>query len=120
MTRYRVIWDSKGLKAEVENGEVRFWREDVGVQESELPRPMVVRDIEPYQNMVDGRMITSRAEHRELLKRHNLVEVGNEDPTKHIKPPPPKNNRRELLHRRLADVSDREANKLLKTLKKGA
>ena len=40
--------------------------------------PMVMDDIEPYKNMIDGRMITSRSQHRELLKQHGCVEIGNE------------------------------------------
>lgn len=40
--------------------------------------PMVQGEIQPYQNMVDGGWIQSRAEHRELLKRTGLVELGNE------------------------------------------
>ena len=39
-------------------------------------------DIEPYRSMIDGRWITSRAEHREHLRRHNCVELGNDVPTK--------------------------------------
>lgn len=39
---------------------------------------MVVSDIEPYQSLVDGRMITSRSHHREHLRDNNLMEVGNE------------------------------------------
>jgi hypothetical protein len=50
------------------------------------PAPMVMSDIEEYRNMVDGKPITSRSEHREFLKRHNLIEVGNEAP----KAPAPK------------------------------
>lgn len=44
----------------------------------------VMPDIQPYQAMaVDCKtgtapMITSRAEHREFLKRNNLMEIGNE------------------------------------------
>ena len=38
----------------------------------------LVRDIEPYQNMVDRKWITGRRQHREFLKANNLVEVGNE------------------------------------------
>lgn len=38
----------------------------------------VAPDIEPYQSMADGTMIMSRSQHREHLKRHGLVEVGNE------------------------------------------
>ena len=121
MTRYRAIFDSRGLKAEIENDQVVFWREDPQYDTaSDLPRPMVVRDIEPYQNMIDGKMISSRAEHREFIRRNNVIEIGNEDPTKHIKPPPKTDTRREVLTKRLADMSDKQADKLLKQLKKGA
>jgi hypothetical protein len=44
----------------------------------------VVPDINPYQSMVDGTMIEGRKNHREHLKRHSLIEIGNE--TKHLKP----------------------------------
>lgn len=40
--------------------------------------PMVAADIAPYQSMATGEYITSRAHHREHLKRHRLIEVGNE------------------------------------------
>jgi hypothetical protein len=40
--------------------------------------PMVMPDIEPYQSMADGSIIKSRSQHREHLRRHNCVEVGNE------------------------------------------
>ena len=39
---------------------------------------MVMPDIKPYQSMIDGSWITSRSEHREHLKQHGCVEVGNE------------------------------------------
>lgn len=39
-------------------------------------------EIEPYQSMVDGTWITSRTQHREHLRRHGCVEVGNELPAK--------------------------------------
>lgn len=50
----------------------------------------VIPDIQPYQSMVDGRMIGGRRQHREHLRAHQLIEVGNE--TKYLKPtgaPPP-------------------------------
>lgn len=40
--------------------------------------PMVMGDIQPYKSMVTGEMITSRSRHRDHLKRHNVIEVGNE------------------------------------------
>lgn len=118
MPRYRAVFDGKGLLAEYSGEELTYLRPDYvpNMAESDLPRPQVIRDIDPYQNMIDGRMISSRSEHRELLRRHNCVEVGNE--TMKSEPVKPKNTRREQLHRRLADVSDREANKVLKSLRK--
>jgi len=31
-----------------------------------------------YRSPVDGKMITDKTQHREHLKRHDLIEVGNE------------------------------------------
>jgi hypothetical protein len=42
------------------------------------PAPMVMSDIKPYRNVLDGKEISSRSAHREFLARNNLVEVGNE------------------------------------------
>lgn len=39
--------------------------------------PYIIPDINPYKSMVDGSMVMGRAQHREHLKRHNVVEVGN-------------------------------------------
>lgn len=41
---------------------------------------IVLNDIQPYKNVVDGKMITSRSHHRNFLKKYNLYEVGNEKP----------------------------------------
>lgn len=38
----------------------------------------VVRDIKPYRSMIDGSIIPSRSRHREHLRDHNCVEVGND------------------------------------------
>jgi hypothetical protein len=40
--------------------------------------PMVMPDIQPYKSMIDGSMITSRSVHRDHLRQHNCIEVGNE------------------------------------------
>lgn len=45
---------------------------------------MVIGDLQPYKSMVDGKMIEGRKQHREMLKRNHLIEIGNE--TKHLKP----------------------------------
>lgn len=116
--RYKAVFDKKGLLAEYEGGELVYLRDDYEPpKESELGRPMVIRDIEPYQNMINGQMISSRSEHREFLRRHNVVEVGNEKMT--TKVVAPESNRRETISKQLGDMSDKQANGILKQLKKG-
>jgi hypothetical protein len=35
-------------------------------------------DIKPYRSMIDGRVINSRSVHREHLREHGCVEIGND------------------------------------------
>lgn len=113
--RYRAIYDAKGLAYEIENGEVTFMRDDHS--DEAQTGPQIIRDIDPYQSMVDGSMIGSRSQHREHLKRHNCFEVGNEK--MESKPSAPQSNdRRIALHRQLGDMSDRQANQILKQLRR--
>lgn len=48
------------------------------LSENELKRPismpMIISDIPTYRSPVDGRVISSRSERRDDLKRHNCVE----------------------------------------------
>lgn len=51
---------------------------------------MIMPDIQPYKSMLTGEMVTSRSHHRNLLKQHGVIEVGNE--TRYLKskkPEPP-------------------------------
>lgn len=49
----------------------------------------ILLDIQPYKSMIDGSMITSRSKHREHLKQHGCIEVGNEKlPQPKVGPPP--------------------------------
>ena len=66
-----------------EEGE-RVWQAKLAMHATTPDTHTVMGDIQPYQSMVDGTMITSRSQHREMLKKHNLIEIGNE--TKHLKP----------------------------------
>lgn len=38
----------------------------------------VMPDIQPYRSMIDGSVIGSRSVHREHLRQHGCVEVGND------------------------------------------
>lgn len=55
-----------------------------------ITAPFVVADISPYQSMATGEQIGGRAQHRDHLKRHGLIELGNEKikPWEPPKPPP--------------------------------
>jgi hypothetical protein len=45
--------------------------------------PMVVSDIAGYVSQVDGSWIDSRSKHRNHLKQHRMIELGNDVPTQH-------------------------------------
>ena len=80
--------------------------------------PEIMPDIQPYQSMADGTMITSRSHHREHLKQHNCIEIGNE--TMQTNKPAPMDNRREVLRDQLVNMTDRDANKILHKLREDA
>jgi hypothetical protein len=73
--------------------------------------PEVMPDIEPYQSMIDGSMITSRSRHREHLKDHGMQEVGN-DSSLTRGPQPMKSTNveqlREILRAQVNDMTDRQ------------
>lgn len=63
---------------------------------ADLPCPMIMSDIQPYRSMIDGRMITSRSEHRQHLREHGCFELGNESPYTPPPPPDPNEIKREI------------------------
>jgi hypothetical protein len=94
MARTRIIYSpTTGKKmAEFRNGEL-VWASDEFSAGSDANAPMVMNDIQPYQSMIDGSMITSRSQHRAHLKAHKCIEVGNETKylqaqNKPLAPPP--------------------------------
>jgi hypothetical protein len=84
MSRERFIYKNCEVIYHEKNGEVLLdKRERVGAA------PMVMNDIKPYQSVIDGSEISSRSRHREHLRQHNCVEVGNERlPPRKYEPPP--------------------------------
>lgn len=61
----------------------------------------IMKDIEPYKNVIDGNVIGGRKQHRDFLKARGLVEVGNENVEKRYEPVP---GLRDDLKRALRDV----------------
>ncbi len=118
MGRYKAVYDRHGLLAEYSDGVLIFQRDGVELTDNSTG-VQVVRDIEPYKSMITGETITSRSKHREHLRAHGCVEVGND--TSHMKPRAPqvpKVSMREAISRRLGDMSDRQANAILRDLRR--
>lgn len=75
-----------------------FWGYTLGTEEAEeawrqkcemmmrqnVQTHLISTDYQPYRSMVTGEVIQGRAQHREHMKKHGLVEIGNE--TKYLKP----------------------------------
>ena len=72
------------------------------VRNADPVAPYVMPDIQPYQSQITGEMIQSRSRHREHLRQHNCIEVGNEKmsnaPPREA-PPPAETLRREIARR---------------------
>lgn len=51
--------------------------------------PYVMSDLAEYRSVVTREMITSRSQHREHLRAHGCIEVGNEMPQVSREPLPP-------------------------------
>lgn len=121
--RYRAIYRNGKLFAEYEGDELIYLSPDYEPPaRSDHPAPHIVSDYHPpFKSMADGRMYDSKSAYRRTLKERDrpLTEVGNDF---HFGKPfgakTKSEERRRLLHKQLADVSDREANKVLKQLKK--
>jgi len=79
MPRGRWIWD-RALKELVPAAEFYARKySDVAASDT-LSAPMLMKDVEPYRSVVTGEVIGGRRQHREHLKQHNCIEVGNEMP----------------------------------------
>jgi hypothetical protein len=106
------LFDRQGKLAEFVDGELVWARDGFG-DEPEVG-PQVVRDIEPYRSMIDGSVIDGRKRHRDHLRAHGCIEVGTD--TSHMKVKPTmKSNRKESLHRMLADVGERDLQRMIQT-----
>lgn len=79
MSRYRAIYRDGKLLARYEGGVCTYVApEEYNSKRSDLSLPYYVRDIGAYKSPIDGSMITSRSAHRDHLKTHGVIEVGNE------------------------------------------
>ena len=82
MSRGRWIWD-KELRKLVP-------AEEYEARRAEQRGPMIITDIEPYRSVATGEVVSGRRQHRDMLRAHGLVEVGNErfPPRRSLEMPP--------------------------------
>jgi hypothetical protein len=78
MIRGRWIWDRTAR--ELIPADEFYARKYSDVTASDLAAPMVIGDIKPYRSTIDGSEISGRRQHRDHLKAHGCVELGNEMP----------------------------------------
>jgi hypothetical protein len=77
--RYKAVYRNGELFAEYVNGELSYLAPSYSpAKRSDLPTPYVIKDIGEYWSPLDGTTITSRSQHREHMRAHDVVEVGNE------------------------------------------
>ena len=63
---------------------------ECGMEAKQVIMPLhVIPDIQPYRSMVTGERIKGRAHHRQHLKQHNVIEVGNEKVERKVTEMPP-------------------------------
>jgi hypothetical protein len=50
-------------------------------------RIQVIKDLEPYRNVIDGKVIGGRRQHRDFLRANGCIEVGSEQPKHRVDGP---------------------------------
>jgi hypothetical protein len=82
MTKGRWVWDRESQK--LVPAEEFYAR-----QERRVSGPQIIRDIQPYRSIVTGEVVGGRRQHRDHLRAHDVVEVGNEPIRPRARPPLP-------------------------------
>lgn len=65
------------------DGKVEFVPKHLYVRPAKHGGMQIIKDMEPYQNIsVDGKVVGGRRQHRDMLRAHGLIEVGDQAPTR--------------------------------------
>jgi len=94
---------------------IEWWTPTIGLEEAKRSwvekqenkkreASMVMSDIEGYISQVDGSWIKSRSHHRDHLKQHRMIELGNDVPMQH-KPPEVSKKSQEARKRQIAELA---------------
>lgn len=94
------------------------WVERSSFAPAEYVSASIMPDIQPYRSMVDGSRIGGRRQHRDHLRAHGVIEVGNEK--METKLAPPKDTRRERLREQLGNMTHKQADRIMANLREQA
>ena len=94
---------------------IEWWTPTVGLEEAKRSwaekqenirreTSMVMSDIEGYISQVDGTWIKSRSHHRDHLKQHKMIELGNDVPMQR-KPAEISKKSQEARKRQIAELA---------------
>ena len=94
---------------------IEWWTPTVGLEEAKRSwaekqenkrreTSMVMSDIEGYISQVDGTWIKSRSHHRDHLKQHRMIELGNDVPMQR-KPAEISKKSQEARKRQIAELA---------------
>lgn len=80
MARSRTIWRGGKIFAEYEGDKLVYLdpEYDAPKRSETVSAPYFIKDIGEYKSPIDGQMITTRSMHRDHLRAHDVVEVGND------------------------------------------
>lgn len=80
MPRSRTIWRDGKLFAEYEGDKLTYLAPEYAApkRSETVKAPYFIKDIGEYRSPIDGTLITTRSAHRDHMRAHDVVEVGNE------------------------------------------
>lgn len=86
--------------------ECRDLPEHCGAQMRRVYTPLpVMEDMKPYRSPLDGSIVSSRAEHRNHMRKHDVIEVGNEKLTRPMQKPYDSGNLKQDIARAIEETS---------------
>lgn len=108
MARSRSIWKDGKLYAEYEGDTLTYLAPEYQApkRSETVQAPYFMKDIGEYRSPIDNQMITTRSAHREHMKMHDVIEVGNERMrTPPSAPPSPDRDLGLAIKRRIEEVA---------------
>jgi len=98
----------------IEGGELVVKRESLA------RRLQIVPDIQPYRSMIDGSTIGSRSRHRDHLRAHGCIEIGNETqpvPAPIETPKAQRDARKRALYGQFENLNQRQISRIARELR---